>query len=177
MPLKPNLKTPSSIRPKGSFSILTPVLNRSFSQIHLNPSQLAIENTKNISGMSKTSRDFPSKPSGPSAETRKPTTRVLLRSRNDAGKARFDGRMDFQLTTRRISIAVSPVTTPRPRRFALRADPAPPDTKRSAPRKVTKKRILPSPVTIGDVDSLRPRRETRTQAGRAPSRAVCADDP
>ena len=45
MPLKPNLKTPSSIRLKGSFSISASVRNRSFSQNHLNPSQLAVENT------------------------------------------------------------------------------------------------------------------------------------
>ena len=132
---------------------------------------------KIFSGGSKTGRDFPSEPSGPSAETRKPTTRGLLRSRNDAGEARFDGRTVFQLTVRWISVAVSPVTAPRPRRFARRAVPAPSDTKRSASRKATKTRVLPSSATTGDVKQLRPRRETRTRAGRAPSREVCADAP
>ena len=118
------------------------------------------------------------RPSRPGLRPRqKPTTRGLLRSRNDAGEARFDGRTVFQLTVRWISVAVSPVTAPRPRRFARRAVPAPSDTKRSASRKATKTRVLPSSATTGDVKQLRPRRETRTRAGRAPSREVCADAP
>ena len=85
--------------------------------------------------------------SRPSAETRKPTTRGLLRSRNDAGKARFDGLMGFLLTIRLIPIFVSPVTAPCPRRFALRVVPASSDTKCSASRMLTKMRFHPLPIT------------------------------
>ena len=71
----------------------------------------------------------------------------LLRSRNDAGKARFDGLMGFLLMIRLIPIFVSPVTAPCPPRFALRVVPASSDTKCSASRMLTKMRVHPLPIT------------------------------
>ena len=110
-------------------------------------------------GRPKIGRDFPFEPSGPSAETRKPTTRGCFAAEMTRARCGSTGQMDFQPTSRRIPIAVLPVTAPRPRHFDLRVVPAPADTNRSASRKVTKTHILPSSATTGEVDPLQNNRQ------------------